>query len=769
MTTHFLFTWRRFLFVLFGLLLSGILILSGSPGALAATDAQSPPRVDDDEDALDREAEQKLLRLLGNGKTTASTPGTAPPPPSADKADKKIAAKDAKSARGNETELDREAEQNLQSLLDQHTLVATKTRLNADYVPGMVTVLQARHLEKIGVSTVWEALARVPGLDLTMEPHGTKQVLVRGVNATLGSGNIKFLLNGIPMNATLMGTAYPLLELPIGQVDRIEVIRGPGSVIHGEYAYAGVVNILTRASDNRVYGKMGRFSRYEGGGVYTVQDDNKHNTLTMNLGGWTTEGANVTTGPDTLHGQGMADLSNAPGPTNEKQQFRDAMLHWQFRDFGLRLQYLDEKRGDHFGLTNVLPDPDSGFVANNQSVALEVTQKWAPIPDLDSQWRGGWVQHGFEDEKYTIEPPGFLGIYPEGMRLSPAYQEERFYGGVDFTWTGWEKHTLLMGLSLDEVQVKDAWQAANYHPRTYAPLPTMQRFSGADNWLSTLPDRQLFSLTLEDAYRLSDDLTLTAGARLDHYDDVGTHLTPRLAGVWRIAEKHMLKAQFATAFRPPTFMEMYAMNNPVLGGDERIEPVVSTTYELGYIYHTPERIVRLTGFLTDLDKLILAAGQTYQNAGNVETRGVELEWEESFNERISLTTNLSFADARDMTQNNRVPGTAQWTGNMGITGHATEHLTLYGWLRHVGDRQREANDARRALDGYQTVDIAAEMTEWLGFAGWTLSLGMRNVLDADVRFPAMLTTDSNGNAYPTYPDDYSRSGRYGWLQISHDF
>ncbi|MES9979550.1 MAG: Plug domain-containing protein, partial [Candidatus Thiodiazotropha sp. 6PLUC5] len=70
---------------------------------------------------------------------------------------------------------------NLLSLLDSQTELATKSRMNADYVPGMASILYGDELLARGARTVWEALGLVPGISLGMEFTGERQILSRGV------------------------------------------------------------------------------------------------------------------------------------------------------------------------------------------------------------------------------------------------------------------------------------------------------------------------------------------------------------------------------------------------------------------------------------------------------------------------------------------------------------------------------------------------------------------------------------------------------------
>ena len=177
----------------------------------------------------------------------------------------------------------------LLELLQEQTSLATKSRLNADYVPGMITVLHGDELSNRGVRTVWEALALVPGVDLSIEETGRKQVVIRGVGRTYASGNSKILLNGTSMNSSYQAHANPVMNIPVEQVARIEVIRGPGSAIHGEFALAGVINVITRKGENSVFVMAGE-NRSRGAGVLLTYDDKASPlTVDLNLAGWQTD------------------------------------------------------------------------------------------------------------------------------------------------------------------------------------------------------------------------------------------------------------------------------------------------------------------------------------------------------------------------------------------------------------------------------------------------------------------------------------------------
>src|ERR1043166_10083013 len=123
----------------------------------------------------------------------------------------------------------------LLSIVQQETDVATKTRMNSDYVPGIVTVLEGDDLEALGVATAGEALGLVPGIVPQLDDRASESVIVRGLDFPFNNGNILILVNSIPLSRQDAGINSSALSMPVEQIDRIEVIRGPGSVLYGDY------------------------------------------------------------------------------------------------------------------------------------------------------------------------------------------------------------------------------------------------------------------------------------------------------------------------------------------------------------------------------------------------------------------------------------------------------------------------------------------------------------------------------------------------------
>ncbi len=663
--------------------------------------------------------------------------------------------------------------QNLLQVLDQQTEIATKTKLNADYVPGLVTVLHADELSELGIRTVWEALRLVPGIEPSIDQIGGRQTLVRGVGGSFASGNMKILLNGKSMNSTLSANSNPVLNMPVAQIDHIEVVRGPGSAVHGEFAYAGVLNVVTRKTDDGVFLRFDEDETYTGGGFAHWASPDGRQGGSINVGGWQKQAGDVQAGEDALYNgfnavfnPNYATLSNAPGAVNDAMEQRSVLIDWFHDALSLSFAYAEDGNGDHYGTINVLSAPDeNGINYHNRYLMLNGRGKWALSETLELNTEIGWQQY---QNRYNARllPDGFTWATPaiptmllDGFQTEGYYEESRYSGTFDLVWNGWQDHRWLASLGVSQIEVNDAWQRNNIDPRTLGPTAT-RKYTNKDGipWPGRDRDRQILSLTLQDEYRASDEITITAGLRHDDYDDVGQNTSPRIAAVWRLGRDHVLKAQYAQAFRPPTFYET--------AFEADLEPEKIRTSELAYIYKAPDTEFRVTGFRSRLTDVITGDGILgFRNAPEVRSRGLEFEVRQRFGVTWQIDANVTVAESESVKTGDRVPAAADRLANLVVRYKPSSAQQYAIWVRHVGDRAREEGDARKSLESYETVDLSANFR--LPFsAGPMIRLGIRNLFDRDVRFPAPLTQDVIANTIQSYEADYPQPGRTAWLELA---
>lgn len=673
---------------------------------------------------------------------------------------------------------DADADAALQALLgalDQETKIATRSKMNVDYVPGMVSVLYGEDLVDRGVRDAGEALALIPGIELSISSDGTLLVFVRGIGSVFASGKIKVMLNDVAFNSTL-SVASTALSIPSEQIERIEVIRGPGSTIYGEFAFSGVVNVITRKKQDQVFARYGDLGQKTLGAVLTHGKPGEDWYTSLSISGTNVDGDAVEAGPDVLRGFPVPNVTRAPGITNEKEIDRALILHTDFQNYDFSVQWSKVESGDHFGLAHALPGNGQSLIRNVAMLAVDAGWDFNLGHDLNGRAEAGWLDYKLDSGLHQIYPPGFFrpGVgaptdFPQGVFASPNHEERKYLASVELNYAGIEHHEILLGMDWSYTKQGDVFAIRNYDPLTLAPRP-LAKYTGAENWLGEDLDRRLWAVFIQDQFAANEQLTITAGIRFDSYDDVGDATSPRVAAVYQLSEKQTLKAQYARAFRPPTFLETSTRNNPIVTGNPDIVSETIDNYELGYIYNDGISIGRATLFYGDLHDLIVidtsASPNVYINKGEIHIVGTELEYIRKFGRNLKLDSNVTLQKTEDEADDRSIADVANVLANVGVMYQLGHQYSLAGQYHYVGKRQRAQGDARDDLGGYQTVDVTVSRRQL--FAGATIRAGVRNLFNENVVNAAPLTS-FGPSVIPSYPEDYPRPGREYWLQMDFEF
>jgi len=666
-----------------------------------------------------------------------------------------------------ETETDRadQALYELLGVLDEQTELATKSKLNVDFVPGMVTVLHSTDLLARGVRTIAEALTLIPGVEMSLGSDGQQQILVRGIGKTFSSAKVKVMLNNVGMNPALASVPVYML-MPIEQVDRIEFVRGPGSAVYGEYAYAGVLNVITRKQGQAVYGRYSDQDWATVGARMSHQAAGNDMKLSLALAGNFADGGEVMAGNDFLKTTPQAAISNAPGPSNEKNAFKDALVNIEYRDYSLALQYINFQHGDHFGTNDALPGPEQKLVRTRRHLNVEGKRGWSAGATLNGEVKVGWRAFELASTGQVLFPAGFRGGYPEGVKGDPHYEEKNRYVIAEANYQIHPQHLVLGGLEYSYTEQGDTYTERNFDPNTLQILPgplsqvPYQRYDGDDNWMGENQSRRLVAVYLQDQYAAREDLKFTFGLRHDGFSDVENRTTPRAAAVYQLTGADILKVQYSEAFRPPSFLELSAKNNPVLAGNPNIRGEVIDNTELAYIHNDGVTVVRATLFYAVLQDLIIQDRVTrrYENSTtDAVSRGVEFEYLRPLGSRFKLDGNLTWVHAEFDGTGERLPGAAELLGNVSLIYQPVKEYSVSGRLYYVGERAREVLDARNSLDGYTTLDLTVSAF-LLEERRLTVRGGVKNLFDAEVVYAAPVST---------YPNDYPRPGRELWMGLDY--
>jgi outer membrane cobalamin receptor len=675
--------------------------------------------------------------------------------------------------------------------------IATGSSQPISKAPSTATVITAEDIKAMGATDLDQVMETVPGVHVSRTNSYVSTYEIRGIVGSQINPQVLILQNGIPMNTLYRGDkGQNWGGLPLENVARIEVIRGPGSALYGADAFSGVVNIITKTVADTPGTEFG----VRGGSFDTknawVQHGGKWGAVDvaayLNVGGTEGERGIVTQDAARLHCVGC---SLAPGPVNTGYNSVDGSVDFGYDKWRLRAGYkLRDNLGTGAGINSAL-DP----LGQNRSERITSDLSWND-PNLSQNWGAGFTgsyMHYTEtaDQNYQLFPPGtklpiqivtdpavaaLLGIqvntaapsgtFPNGMIGDPGRYEQQIRLSAFTTYSGFAGHSLRFGLGHDDLNLyhtstnKNYWLSPNGVP---VPTPFVDYYNIQSHILPQ--QRKVDYLYAQDEWNIARDWTLTAGVRRDNYSDFGSTTNPRLALVWDASLDLTAKLLYGEAFRAPSFTEQYGIN-PVANGNPNLKPETVKTLETAFSWQArKDTQINLSLFRYDMNDVINAVptgvgvAATFQNTGQQHGSGFELEgvWEAS--RTMHLTGSYSYQKSIDETTNQ----------DAGYAPH--NHIYLRddwcfssGWLssaqiNRVSDRMRAPGDARPPVPDYTTVDMTVRTDRSKN--QWDYAASVHNLFNATVLEPSV--AGSNPLVNTSIPNDLPQAPRSMWLQVTH--
>ena len=566
-------------------------------------------------------------------------------------------------------------------------LVVTATRVptNTGLDPASITVVERVDIERSGAHSVAELLRFVPGADVRMtgQAGGQTSVFLRGAN----SNHTLVLIDGIRANSVFSGT-YDFSNLTVANVERVEVITGPQSLLYGSEALGGIINIVTRRGSADVSGSLsvaaGSHGRGEGRGFAAFGGKKVTGSLS---GSW---------------------LETDNKRDNSAYRARDMALScdWEASSelaLGFQASVFDSKTGnpnDRF--TN---DPNDEGRVLNKLAAFSLAG--TPL----SWWNLGLTASHSSDR-----------LEFDGPEPNPPY----FSGDIISTTLGKRNQVDLQNVLA--LAPDNQLLLGGTFERTEADHSSLSSFG--DTKLE--PDQESRSVFGSYSFRGGDRFEVNGGGRLDDYSTFGSHETWRAGGRLTLPGSLVARGNIGTGFRAPSLIDLFypGFSNPDL------EPEESLGWDLGLEarFAADNIKVRATGFSNRFTNLIAYSSVAFrpENIAEARTTGMEtaLDWQigGGWNVRASYTW---LPTAEDRTKQTRLLRRAEHAGSLNVYGPVISGLTLDGRLLAVGSSADSDFSSFPVAEvtnaGYVKMDLGA--TARLG-STVTAMLRVENLFDA---------------------------------------
>ncbi|HID97130.1 MAG TPA: TonB-dependent receptor [Thermodesulfobacteriaceae bacterium] len=655
------------------------------------------------------------------------------------------------------------------------TVTATKSEKNIDGVTASVEIITSKEIQTIGAANLKDIFEKTPGLSLQ---YGTfpaassaskSSVSIRG----LGGAGTLFLIDGRRM-AGEVKNPYDLDRIPAGMVERIEIIKGPMSVLYGADATGGVINIITKQpekafagsinvrggtnkdgdgsmlnGDVSVRGKSGKFG-------YSVYVD------VLNTDSYT-ERENTRTRIKTPNGLVPPSRHPSPAVNRIKDSYDVDVSYREESDVftiggrstyeifestvvGVEFNYFTEERdGDYrsaFFPTGISPAPGKRIPAFD-----------TPVHSHDDNWRRdiGLDLSSNLSSDLTLN----LRVY------NSFYEKRNTTTALNWQDAGFQSQAASenLGMSADV----DIWSYEAY--AVYAPGESHlltgggeyrdeQRDATVFNQRGTFETRDVdyTAVYLQDEWQITDSLSATFGGRYDVISNADNKATFKVGLVNKFDELCILRVNFAQGYRTPDIRELYIRKNtpagaqrgssvadPMLGKQPfDLEPEFVNTYELGLSGRKNGFHYSAALFYNDIadkiEKVTKNPGTprtyfTFENISDATTKGIELAVGYDFEFGLGLDLNWYELD----TENDQTGKDLEFNPDRQVSATVSfrmDRFEVWAMGKYVG-KQYAPQAQSQWVDSYFTVDAGASYA--LGQdKEYELYGGVNNIFDESV-------------------------------------
>ncbi|MFC0225456.1 ligand-gated channel protein [Serratia aquatilis] len=585
-----------------------------------------------------------------------------------------------------------------------------------------ISVIPRQQLETRAYRDVTDALKDVPGVVVT-GGASSSDISIRGMSSKytliLVDGK-RVDTRGIRPNSDNAGIEQGWLP-PLQAIERIEVVRGPMSSLYGSDAMGGVINIITRKTSTT----KGWTGSLQGDTTFQERSDSGDIFQTNAFA----SGALI----DGLLGLRINGLLSRRAEDHIVNGFNEQRMRSGTAVFSLTP---DEKNDFDFEIGRSLQDRNS---TPGKSVAPEKCNRGKCEPNKASETL-------YTRTNYSIT---HNGSYDFGHSTSYLQREEsnnpgrdmKMYNTIFNTQTQFDLDTHLLSLG-GQYRYEKLGDAGNQ-------LKAAQGLNQLTRWS--------WALFAEDEWALTNDFSLTGGLRMDQDQNYGSHWTPRVYGVWHLAEQWTLKGGVSAGYRSPDLRQSSANWGQITGGGVRsgiivgnpdLKPEKSLSQEVALLWDSQQGLnAGITLFNTDFkDKItevrscdnsdgsICTIGDTHYdfisdrvNVDEANMRGIEATAGWDITKDWKLTTNYTFTDSEQKS--------GQFKGK--ALNQMPKHMinTVLDWK------------ATQDVSLWSRVNFRSETSEYLSRTSMAVSTPSYTFVDAGLSYQANKNLQVSGGVY----------------------
>ncbi len=495
---------------------------------------------------------------------------------------------------------------------DTIVITASRSPLAKANIGSSITIISREQIERRQARYVTDLLRAVPGFSVSQSgtTGSQTQVRVRGAEAN----QVLVLIDGVRANDPAVGDEFRWELLSTGNIERIEIVRGPQSSLWGSDAVAAVVQIITRNGGKTPalggYAESGSYSTLNAGLQGTAGGDRW--SLGFGLEKLDTDGTNI----------------SRSGGERDDSSLTTISLSGRFQPVDALALDLGMRRVDSYSQFDPVDFFTTGLPTDGDR-ATDSRQTYL-YGDTTLATRGGRLVHHlaarYLDTTNRNLADGAQNSSTGSERMTTTWQSDLQLG----------ENLLSLGLERERTQFSQRGEIGFGDPNQDQETTVNSVFTDIQG-------------------RSIDRLTWLLSARYDNYSDFENALTGRLSLAWRLTDATRIRASMGTGQKTPTFTERFGFFPGQFIGNPRLKPEKSTSFEIGIdqsmlndtldvqlTLYNQDLEDEINGFVFDPDTFMFTA----QNMSDSSSRkGVELSATLEWTENLELGAAYTFTDA----------------------------------------------------------------------------------------------------------------------------
>ena len=554
-------------------------------------------------------------------------------------------------------------------------LVTTPTRKseNQKNIIANTTVITEEEIEQAGLSSLAELLQKQSGIEISNlgGPGKVSSINIRGTSST----HSIILLDGMRIGASTSGM-IAIENLPLSQIEKIEIVRGPASSLYGQDGIGGVIQIFTKKGREgfHPYLSIG-YGRYQTKQLNAgISGGNKTTSYALNISGTNTDGFSAFV-PDS------SKASNTQNLDKDKYKNRSISSTLSYnlnKDYKIDLQYFLTTGRNMFDnrFANSSPDQNYRDKSKQEVYAMKTTGQ------INKLWESS-IKIGKSTDLYSAQQHYNMDTFVYDPDVVDLYETTQYQ-------MTWQNNIKLNKGSL--VMLYDFLQ---------------EKIDTTDLYDKTKRTNNGFVLGYNIEYNQN---TLQTSLRKDLNSQYNNETTGNIGYAYQINPQWKISSSFGTAFVAPSFNYLYSSVDSWALGNPDLKPEKSKNIEGSIKYQDNSKSFYLTAYQNAIKDFIIYEAiaensrTNTQNLNEAKIQGVTLTGDQSF-EHIQLKGSLTAESPKNKDTNKYLPRRAKLYGNLSINYYIQEWI--FG-IEQIGSGSRYDDKANNnKIEGYMITNLIA--------------------------------------------------------------